>query len=122
MNIFFNNFLIDIYSKYIYSKNFYNHNKITPSNNDNYLKFKKMHLMYTNPRWNDTQKKLLWNSFDYELELANKKPQYTYHSYNHIYYNFFHGYSKCDKKNIYGLFKIKKNPYWNIEKQKLEWW
>jgi hypothetical protein len=36
-------------------------------------KFKKLPLLYTNPKWDSEKKKLIFNSFDQELELAKKK-------------------------------------------------
>lgn len=62
---------------------FYHPTKLFPSNFtykyiENYKKSNKFNylpLLFTNPKWNSDKKKLIFNSFDYEMELARNKPQ-----------------------------------------------
>jgi len=56
---------------------FYNPKNLKLTNPiENYEKttqFKKLPLLYANPKWDNDKKKLVFNSFDYELELTKKK-------------------------------------------------
>ena len=69
---------------------FYNFDKLKPvnpaneyiKNYKNSKKFKKLPLIYTNPKWDALNKRMVWNSFDKELELAKKRPVYN----NNLYF------------------------------------
>ena len=62
---------------------FYNFDKLKPVNpvNEYTKKFKRLPLIYTNPKWDDLNKHMVWNSFDQELELAKKR-----HQCNNLFY------------------------------------
>jgi hypothetical protein len=107
---------------------FYNFDKLKPVNPTNeYIenykntkKFKKLPLIYTNPKWDKLNKRLIWNSFDQELELAKKR-----HVYNNLYwyYNkypciYLYIYPTYNKKHSNIIFQ---NPRWNDKTKKLEW-
>ena len=68
-----------------------------------------MSLIYTNPKWDIINKKILWNSFDQELELAKIRPIYNNFKFP-ISYN----------KKIFPTV-ILGNPKWNNCTKKLEW-
>jgi hypothetical protein len=84
----------------------------------NKTQFNKLPMLYTNPKWNPQLKKLEFNSFDYELELAKKRPQVKNFNYYPFHYNFnpFIKTNKNDKK--FPL--IFTNPKWNPKLKKLE--
>lgn len=127
LNNLFNNFFIRYFGNY-----FYDRNKLKPvqpankyienyKNSCKFKKFKKFPLVYTNPRWDPIKKKLMFNSFDQELEMAKKKPCYS----NEYYWNNYkYQYSSYNKNISYysnDKFIFVQNPRWNKEKQKLEW-
>jgi hypothetical protein len=127
-----NNFFYNYFIQHI--NYFYNYNKLKPSqpfkkyieNYKNSHKFKKLPLIYTNPRWDSINKKLLWNSFDQEL--AKRRLMYnniilyqnSYLTINKLkYYYYFKFPISYNKKTIPTV--ILGNPKWNSNTKKLEW-
>lgn len=122
-----NNIFYTYFIEYI--NYFYNYNKLKPSqpvkkyieNYKNSHKFKKLPLIYTNPRWDYINKKLLWYSFDQELYLAKRRPQYN-NFYCCKYKNVYHwNYNKNISYDKNNKFIYNQSFRWNKEKQKLEW-
>jgi len=91
--------------------------------NNNQTQFKKFPLVYTNPTWDPTNKKLLWGSLDWELEKAKSRPigtiQSVYTKYNYLVYNK-NLLNKQSKLNIVNLL-INKKLIWNKLTRQIEW-
>jgi hypothetical protein len=104
---------------------FYKSNNFKPINPakkyiENYKKsiqYKKIPTLYTNPKWDPVKKKLIFNSFDYELELAKKRPNIT----NPYFPTHAPFYSRVlENKNMNKKFPLVfTNPKWDPIKKKL---
>lgn len=87
------NFINNYFNKVI--KYFYGNNNLIPKNNfekyiknyDKYKKFEKLPILYTNPIWDSNKKKLVWKSFDQELQMAKKRSflYNNYYTYKYFY-------------------------------------
>lgn len=74
---------------YIFNSNimqyfFNNHNKLKPKNNNlikTYNSIMNLPLLYTNPKWNNVKKRLIWKTFNQELEYSKINYKYLYKNY-----------------------------------------
>ena len=92
---------------------FYNIKKFPSSNySKKYIEnYKKLPILYTNPKWNPIQKKLIFNSFDFELNKSKSKKD--------LFFLTSSNYSKKYIKNYKKLPILFTNPKWNPIQKKL---
>lgn len=82
-------------------------------------KFKKIPLIYTNPIWDQVNKKLIWNEFDTEIKNSLRKPIGTTQTI-YALYNYWTWKQNLINKKKY-KFVFDKKPIFNYFTKRIEW-
>lgn len=105
------------YKKNNYQTNQTNQYKKYISQYNSVFQYKKLPHIYTNPKWDSEKKRLVFGSFEHELELAKKKPSIT--NINLLLAPFYYNPLNTQKNNIKKFPPVYKFLRWDSEKKRM---